>query len=140
MVRPETKIRDLRKGLANFLVEKFKGFNIKSSLEEKGYHMGWRNVDYTMDFVYDENMRFVMEVDLETKKENLEGLLFGNKVSNNQLNRTKYLANQKIYANGETARVSCRLKRIPETDKEIKQFCSQLWGNVIKKVMGAVYY
>lgn len=141
MVNIDKKVKGLREGLYRFFDNKFtaNGFNINATVGEGGYHMTYRDVEYSMDFVYRENVEFNMHVVLPKKDKKLEARLDEGRVSNRQLDLTKYLSDQRISTNGSSAYLSCRLKKVPEGGLEINKFTEQLWGSIIKRVMKAVY-
>lgn len=141
MVNINKKITGLRQGLYRFFDNKFtaNGFNINASVGETGYHMTYKGVEYSMNFVYGDNIEFNMHVTLPKKNKGLEERLDENKVSNKQLDRTKYLTQQQMNTNGVSIDVSCRLKKVPEGEREINNFTQQLWGIVLKRIMKAVY-
>jgi len=137
------QITELRKVVYNFFESRFtkNNFNINSYLGSDGYHMEYLGVEYNFDFDYHQGIQdlgFKMVVKLKGEDKGLEERVVENRVSNLQLDRTKYLTNQKIDINGNNVRVSCRLKRLPKSGKETVNFMGQLWGEIIQKIMLSV--
>ena len=146
--RRQKKSRLLR-GIYILFNSKFPTTNYKihPHINDTGYHMDCLDVKYNFDFIYEGekilnptggNFNFKLRAEFAKTQEDLEQKI-GIKISNRQLDKTKYLVNQKIKSNGNSVDVSCRLKKIPNEESEINKLCDQLWSYVIRDVFTSIY-
>ena len=116
------------------------GIDIKSSFKENGYHFQWRNIPYTVDFVYENNkIFFVLDANVSKENNDLESRIRRRMISNKIINKTKYLSGQNLQVSGKKVNLRCRLKRPPKEDAEINVLCDSIWGNLAKNIMKGIY-
>jgi len=142
MVNFDTYTGRLTQALGNSIDRRFRGLSIpiNSSLKEDGYHFKWRGVDYSFCFVYEENkVFFVFDASAGKENNSLEKRIRGELVSNRELNRTKYLAGQRLEVEGRKVKFRCRLKRNPKEDKDVNTLCDLIWGQLVRKAMKGIY-
>ena len=148
-IKKDKEITRLLDGFKRFFNSKFspENYNTNPTTSEGGYHIIYLNVDYSFDFSHEGsplnpksgNLIFNLKADIKKKDDNLEQRLNENKFSNHQLDKTKYLTNQKINSNGEYVNVYCKIKKTPKDDGEINDFCFQLWDYIIKNVFAGIH-
>lgn len=140
MVDPEKNIEALVRGVYQFMNKRFPpdNYNTHPSITEDGFHMDYLGVEYEMSFVYDEDYEFRLLARLPQEDRGLIERIGVNRVSNKKLGQTRYLKNQRIDSNGSSVDLSCKLKKIPGTEKEIEGFYHDLWGFVIQRIMLSV--
>lgn len=145
----DKEISHLLAGIYRFFNSRFppENYDLKKIINESGYHMNYLGVEYNINFSYSGptlnpkggNIIFQLKAVSQKEVEGLEKIINEARISNTQLDKTKYLADQKIDSNGEAVNAYCRLKKIPEKEDEINELCSQLWTNIIKNVFSAMY-
>lgn len=137
----DKKVDNLLKGIYNFFELRFpsKSFGINPIINELGYHMTYSDVDYSINFTYEKSMRFELRAEYSKPIPNLEEKLIKMKISDKQLDKTKYLSNQQININSNCINVNCRLKKVPISEREINFLCNDLWGLIIKNVFLSIH-
>lgn len=127
-------------GMYDLLNNKFpsSGYDIDPTISSEGFHMKLQGTEYTLNFSGDNPMKFNLKVKLTKKRDDLEEKLEESRISNGQLNKTKYLADQRINSKGKNAKISCRLKTIPKNQKDIVKCCDQIWGDIVKRTMEGI--
>lgn len=137
----------LTKNLRQKIYEKFhvQGINVMPSETQEGFHMKYRDVDYSFSFEnIGGNMMFTIGVKpLNSDAGGLEHILSRVREqlpSNKQFEKSKYFANYILSANGEHFNFSCRVKKVLKTEQDENLFRDMIWGEVIQRIMRGVYY
>lgn len=138
----DRRIFQIIKGIDRLFDSKFppENYNLQMFVDRDGnYHLIYKKVEYSLAFMQEDNLEFHLKADFPHERKNFEERINESLVSNKRIGRTKYLSNQGIFTNGFVVDISCRLKKIPENDKEANRLCEQLWGYIIKRTMGTIY-
>ena len=100
--------------------------------------MSYRDIDY--EFKFDKG-RFFMRVVLREKGlERLLGIIQqDSKLSNKNVDNSRYFSNPRVFEDKDSIVVSCRIKRRIKPGKEESLFRDQLWAIIMKPVMEKVY-
>ncbi len=150
MVTQERSIKNLREGLKSFFHEKLAQYLEKKRtlLNEHGYHLEHKDVQYLMNFIKEEpvpyvsnNIKFILTAKLPHKKADLEERIKASRISNTKLNKESvYLRNQEIEVNSTNINISCILKKNPETEEDVKEVCKNVWSYIIRPLMKEIYF
>jgi|SRR3989344_2685150 len=107
------------------------------NLDNNTYSMMYRGIHYF--FSFDEDYNFFMEVELKEKDESVRHKLEVYRIPNEKLEKTKYIKNQEIEIVDNKIKINCRLNKYPISNREITEFCGNLWTDVIKNIMLSIY-
>jgi len=138
----DKNVARLFRGIYNKLESKFPSQNYPTGamINRAGFHMKHKDVDYNINFVPNDNMKFKMLVDVpESLRDNLEEKINEHSKSNAMIEQTKYLSRHKLQCEVDSLNSSCYLKTIPKKEKDVNKLCDQLWGYVIKPVFLGIY-
>ena len=115
-------------------------YNTGIGINEEGFYMSYRDVNYNINFLSNDGMRFKMLAEIPSEsKMNLEEKIRTHSKSNSVIEKTKYISGHSVQFDGENIVSSCYLKKFPEENKDINKLCNQLWNYVIKPVFLSLY-
>jgi hypothetical protein len=115
-------------------------YNIGIRINEGGFYMSYRDVNYNINFLSNDGLRFKMLAEIPSEsKTNLEEKIRAHSKSNSVIEKTKYISGHSVQFDGENIVSSCYFKKFPEENKDINKLCNQLWNYVIKPVFLSLY-
>ena len=94
---------------------------------------------FVADIVDDGNMIFELRAKFSEEDVDLERRLEETRISNNKLDESRYLTDQRIDSNGYSVDITCKLKSVPKNERDINKLCDQLWGNIIKGAFRGIH-